>query len=75
MDEILSEHKTEFCLPDDVADELVRVCSESFRIQYELFLHFQAESLPVFGMTTKHHYFEHTCLQSRYRGRNSKKYK
>ena len=64
-DDILADHPSDFCLPDDVADDLIATAFIYLSTWYEVFLHFKSEAVPLFGLTGKAHLLLHACLLSR----------
>ncbi len=64
-DEILSEHMSEFKLPDAVADDLIATAFIYLSTWYEVFLHYKGSDPPLFGITGKAHIMLHACLLSR----------
>ena len=65
MDEILEAHPSDFALPPEQADDLIATAFIYLRTWYEVFLHFKALELPLFGLTGKGHILLHACLLSR----------
>ncbi len=67
MDQILTDHPSDYALPSDVADDLFGTCCITLSTWYDVFLHFKNEEMepPLFGLTGKAHLLMHCCVLSR----------
>ena len=65
LDEILSEHSSDFALPEAAADDLISTAFIYLSVWYELSLHFKQDDVPLFGLTSKAHLLMHCCLLAR----------
>ena len=67
MDDLLSQHPSDYALPSDVADDLLATCCITLSTWREVFRHFKKENVqpPLFGLTAKAHYLMHCCVLSR----------
>ena len=68
MDQILTDHPSDYALPAKVADDLLGTCAITLATWYDVFLHFKAEEMkvPLFGLTGKAHMLMHCALLSRW---------
>jgi hypothetical protein len=65
LDEILEEHKLEYALPEEAANELINTAFVYLSTWYSVFLHYKDGDVPLFGLTGKGHILMHSCLLSR----------
>jgi len=64
-DEILTEHPSDFCLPEAAADDLISTAFIYLTTWHEVFEHYKDGDMPLFGLTGKAHIMLHACLLSR----------
>ena len=65
MDNIISEHPTDICLPPEAADDFERAAWGFLGCLTALAKHYNALGLKVFDVTVKAHYLAHCALKSR----------
>ncbi len=68
LDEILTDHPTDFVLPDAAAEDLISTGFIMCSIQYAVFQHFKALDMPLFGLTAKAYLLLRCCLLSKLGG-------
>ena len=64
-DQILSDHPSDFVLPEAAASDLISTAFIYLSTWYDVSLHFKGADLPLFGLTAKAHILVHCCILSR----------